>query len=611
MAKVNGVHYPQGGDKYDLPGDWRRHARTDAQQALDAAHAARLDALDYTDVRVDQLAGVIDPVVVQEFVNNWPAVASEDAAVAALIASGATATRGQLNRLRTAVSATDHGAIGDGIADDTMALQAAVDEATLTGLPLHLSGVNYRVTQEITATGAAVSITGAGPGSTVITWDAASTSVGLRINVTEWAHRVNITGLTLSTKKASVDTALTIDNSSQEDGTGRLPERLSVRHILRDIEIAGDIDGPDDTSGFLVGLHIINPLHTIIESFHFRGQRNAPDPSNPTSDKAIYLEGTGTSAAVMIRDMWAYHTKIGVDAYGTEGVVLQGFNLVTVGTGFRYDTPDDVDPQYVIADGHMNVFNAAVDINKGNIATIRNVVVFQRGGSTAPGVAFTLNDVHSANIDGCYVGKVDLSKTFDGIRLTGNSRRNRIDNNVFTATDTAIHLGPGTTENVIGRQIYQAVGANFVDEGTGNIRESSSAIVTLASNQSIPTGTGEIVNWTSESRDDSAWFNPAQDNRLTVPVGVSRVRVTANLSWAGSAGGGRRIARALKNGVSLAAGLPWVRDDVGSTGCVQNLTSPVLDVVAGDYFEVSVEQDSGGPLNLTTTASWFAIEAVE
>lgn len=66
----------------------------------------------------------------------------------------------------------DFGAVGDGVADDTAKLQAAIDEHILRGVELKIPAGTYRTTATLTAVGNNVMISGAGGNRTKIKPDA-------------------------------------------------------------------------------------------------------------------------------------------------------------------------------------------------------------------------------------------------------------------------------------------------------------------------------------------------------------------------------------------------------------------------------------------------------
>lgn len=149
--------------------------------------------------------------------------------------------------------------------------------------------------------------------------------------------------------------------------------------------------------------------------------------------------------------------------------------------------------------------------------------------------------------------------------------------------------------------------------GSTTARLNGSTLVTLGSAPSIANVTETAVSWTTVSDDLGAWAG-GNPTRLTVPAGMTRARLSWQLSWTANATGFRRC-RVRKNGTTLdIAGAPQsTMPSVGAgdipmvTGC-----SAILPVSAGDYFEAMAYQNSGGALSLysTLTASWFSMERI-
>lgn len=106
--------------------------------------------------------------------------------------------------------------------------------------------------------------------------------------------------------------------------------------------------------------------------------------------------------------------------------------------------------------------------------------------------------------------------------------------------------------------------------------------------------------------------NVTNNTRLTVPAGVSKVRLTAGIRWDASTTG-QRFAKIQKNGASY-YGHPTMDIPAAAVGDTYiNLTSSVVDVIAGDYFEVLVQQTSGANLTIDSAnlGTWFAMEIIE
>lgn len=87
------------------------------------------------------------------------------------------------SKLRDVVSVKDFGAVGDGIADDTAAIQAAVTHAQQSGLSVYIPSGTYKVTSTIASSGAP-SIVGDGTKSVVFVSSNSITAFEFAVNTT-------------------------------------------------------------------------------------------------------------------------------------------------------------------------------------------------------------------------------------------------------------------------------------------------------------------------------------------------------------------------------------------------------------------------------------------
>lgn len=128
--------------------------------------------------------------------------------------------------------------------------------------------------------------------------------------------------------------------------------------------------------------------------------------------------------------------------------------------------------------------------------------------------------------------------------------------------------------------------------------------------QSIPDSTATAVTWQTVVYDDLDYnlpgayrfFNPATPSRIYVPPGVTRVRVTVGIRWDTSAVGNRSVKiRTPVAGSYYPANTNWASDSRTATtlsDCTVSTGLIELDPNNGNYFDVVVEQTSGGALNV-------------
>jgi hypothetical protein len=130
--------------------------------------------------------------------------------------------------------------------------------------------------------------------------------------------------------------------------------------------------------------------------------------------------------------------------------------------------------------------------------------------------------------------------------------------------------------------------------------------------------TETTVSWTTEVIDTDAVFSGGSPTRLTVPAGVSRVRLHAQVGFNdfGATTGNRRVSIVLNGSIgmfdppdSFDVTSPVVTTGLPDIDTILNITTTVVNVVPGDYFEVVVYQDSGS--GRTLPFATFEMEIVE
>ena len=176
---------------------------------------------------------------------------------------------------------------------------------------------------------------------------------------------------------------------------------------------------------------------------------------------------------------------------------------------------------------------------------------------------------------------------------------------VFSATGHT-HTGGADGENI--------PTSGIVDSAVTLVKIATprGALVRIAANQSIVNTLVTTLAWDAEEYDtDSIHDNVTNNSRLTVPAGITRVRLSAKIQWGAAAAGYRQIY--VRKAAGTFFGQPETIYDVDSAISHQtDIISPPVVVVAGDYFEVFVYQNSGAALDVIgLDGSWFAMELLK
>lgn len=205
------------------------------------------------------------------------------------------------------------------------------------------------------------------------------------------------------------------------------------------------------------------------------------------------------------------------------------------------------------------------------------------------------------------------------------------DSGLFSASD-------GTIDLYINGSVIMASSSGTVNFSVANLQHNSNAVwhagniaagtrgalAYLNASQSITNNVGTAVQFNAENYDtDALHDNVTNNTRMTVPSGVSKIRLNANVKWGLNTTGQRFIAfwknGAVFNGDSqssvetITAAIP----SASGKGPLQQIESPILNVSPGDYFEVVVIQNSGGALNVlggsagSSIESYFSMEIIQ
>lgn len=136
--------------------------------------------------------------------------------------------------------------------------------------------------------------------------------------------------------------------------------------------------------------------------------------------------------------------------------------------------------------------------------------------------------------------------------------------------------------------------------------------VTLAADQTAANYTSfTAIPFDSEAFDDGSWHDNSTNNtRLTVPSGVTRVIVSANITVTDTTGETVSYAEIRKNGSATFIAGQNHRCGTTQTDRLLSLTTGVIGVTAGDYFELFYLETVDNSITIVKTSTNFSAFAV-
>jgi hypothetical protein len=133
------------------------------------------------------------------------------------------------------------------------------------------------------------------------------------------------------------------------------------------------------------------------------------------------------------------------------------------------------------------------------------------------------------------------------------------------------------------------------------------ALTQKTATQSVPANTETTITFNNTIYDTDSFWSNANPSRLTVPAGVTRVIVSANVRITGGSTSAQLQLR--MNGGDV-VGVANVNMSTGFTVAQINAVSAPISVTAGDYFEASVFVTAARTID-SSARTWLAIQVVE
>lgn len=150
---------------------------------------------------------------------------------------------------------------------------------------------------------------------------------------------------------------------------------------------------------------------------------------------------------------------------------------------------------------------------------------------------------------------------------------------------------------------------------TSSANRSFEGAIAIRSSDLTGLGTGEnAISWSDVSYDTSGIWSGVSPTRLTVPSGVTKVKVSASFRTTAIGINQGASARITQNGsaqlLSPIQSINTSSDDTNTFAPRGHLATAVMSVDAADYFELSIfSNDSNWTLD--NIQSWFSMEVIE
>lgn len=522
--------------------------------------------------------------------------------------------RTMLGKARESVSFKDFGAVGDGVTDDTAAIQAALSYAASSGSSIVDNGGKYRISSQInvSASSKGLSISCTGSKMSRLIWDAGS-SGGISVTIDVWPAPVLFKGLSIESVGAIPSPAISVQYSSYSSSN------LSWQGAIFDSISIGQSIESQSAGGFSKGVQLTNCPQPVFTNCVIRG---TSDVSYTTS--GIEFNGQCTAPHILGCRIFFCDTAIRVSGVTEEPRVLQ-CALVANNYGIYLDT-DDLRPGLGVRGCHISSYKRNIYARARAQAQITGNLFYRRDGAVADFVDIELGNYltylsqdwtitgNAFEAGGLVSSSVAVKLAGPGHVVADNIIRSR-SVGVWLPSDTSVSIS-SVCNNVYDASVITGIKNDITETDNATSRNRISSWrsigatydrVKLTSSQSIASGAATVLPWSADVSNEAS-YSSGSPSVLTVPSWCTRVRLTANIVWDANSAGYRK-SRFLKNGAAFLGGSSSVSTPPAGATCEQHIVTGPIQVVGGDTFSVEVTQTSGGNINVAASSySWFCIE---
>lgn len=342
----------------------------------------------------------------------------------------------------------DFGAVGDGVADDSPAFQAAMDcilDAARAGIVpgghIYVPTGRYRFAGPVTGSvPGEVTVALSGDDAQLSMLISDNTDGILTLSTTQRSSRLAIDRLGF---EAAIDNAGTAVRFEQPPGGNRHNRSLAIQDVL----LRGANNSADGF--FTVGVHATGTWRPLLRNVIMTGPFGPNGSRARRSDACFVLDEAYSPAVHQVR-CWSADIGLSLNAAtnpGPEGGTIAQSKFVAVGTGIRMINPVGIEPELWVVDNHINADDVGIDIQGRKFVIVRGNLMYNEQSAPVPNyVDVALDQTEYVEVQGNTFHAPQLEPEVDRVAI-GISRSQHISvvGNTWRVPEMSDPAGTGST----------------------------------------------------------------------------------------------------------------------------------------------------------------------
>ena len=430
------------------------------------------------------------------------------------------------SKLRDVVSVKDFGAAGDGVTDDTSAIQAALNAHVAVFIPQG----TYIISSTLAAPDRDTVITGSGSQSTILKFTGGNNGISWFSSTAN--NTLQVEGLTLLAAAAMAGNAITAST-------------VQLGPVAADVVLEDVLATQASTNYWTNGFYFNNCRNIYVEQTNFNGKVG-------TSGFGFKLDGLCLDSRFVGCQVNDCGTAFDCDGT-SEGAMLMHCLAINVNIGVQ-KVHANLEPLVSVIGSHFNCIEKCVELSNCQQSQIIGNLFYAFTQGLMPG--WTGLSIGGANSR----YNIVASNTFHGVGYTGsrtavlidNGTHNLVNGNTVVGADTGVNIGGSAAYCLSQGNVFNSVTTTSTVSGLGN-----NAINTLDDTTEFIGNSRSIVRFKD---------NTASANNKFVDLAVDD-------------GALKLIAR----NDNLTNKFTWLRAGPGAVSIGGDLNTEALRVAAGSY----------------------------